>query len=112
MGHAIALSWQVILAVGKDLPCRYLLQLLSLVHVPADVSWWCGGLNRGTQYMRLGDFIVQSDLSHFFGNDLEGHDHVREDDLANFFPFFDMEALGINDAHLLQDCGFSRFAGT
>lgn len=65
-----------------------------------------------TQYMRLGEFIVHSDLSHLFGNDLEGHNHVREDNLANFFPFFEMEALGIDDAHLLQNRGLPGFAGT
>lgn len=56
--------------------------------------------------MRLWKFVVHADLSHLFGNDFKGHDHVGEDDLANFLPFLEMETLGVDDAHLFQDGGF------
>lgn len=56
--------------------------------------------------MRLWKIVVHTDLSHLFGNDFEGHDHVGEDHLANFLPFLEMEPLGVDDAHLFQDGGF------
>ena len=57
--------------------------------------------------MRFLQFVIHTDLPHFFGNDLEGHDHVRKDDLPNLFPLIQMKALGVDDPHLLQD---GRFA--
>lgn len=107
MGRAIAPSSQARLGVGKSLQYRYLLLPLSLVRVPAKVSRYCSGVDTGVQYMRLWEFIVHADLSHLLRNDLEGHDHVGEDDLANFLPFLEIETLGVDDAHLLQDGGFS-----
>lgn len=63
-------------------------------------------------YVRLSVGVVHPNLSHLFRNDFESHDHIREDDLTDFLSLLQVETLGVDDPHLLQDGGFAGFAGT
>jgi hypothetical protein len=56
--------------------------------------------------------VVLIELPHLLGNDFEGDDHVRKDDLANLFALFEMKAFRVYDPHLFQYRRFSRLAST
>ena len=62
-------------------------------------------------YLRLRVVIFFAKISHLFSNNLEGHDHVGKDDLADLFTLIEVKAFGIDDPHLLQNGGLPRFSG-
>lgn len=63
-------------------------------------------------YRRCRLFIFQAHFTHFLRNNLEGDDQIGENHLTDFLPLVDMKALGIYDAHLLQDGRFARLPST
>lgn len=68
-------------------------------------------MERGTYAIEL-VFECDLELLHGIEDDAEGCEDVVEDDGAPFFLFVLGEALGVDEAHLLQDSGFSALAGT
>lgn len=49
---------------------------------------------------------------HNIQQNLEGDDQIGIDDGARLMPFIVRETTRVNDAHLLDDCGLSRFSRT
>lgn len=62
-------------------------------------------------YLRLRIIIFLAKISHLFSNNLESHDHVGKDDLADLFTLIEVKAFGVDDTHLLQNGGLPRFSG-
>lgn len=58
--------------------------------------------------------ILEADMLcvHNIQQDLEGDDQIGIDDGACLMPFIIRETTRVNDAHLLDDCGLSRFSRT
>lgn len=96
-----ALLWKGI--IGADVFSRCYYSLMFLLESALEP----GGSSMGLMHMRLWYFIVHSDFPHLFRNDLEGDNHIGEDNLADFFSLIQVKALRVNDAHLLQDGRFS-----
>lgn len=66
---------------------------------------------RGAAYN--GGGILKRNLRLFHGleYDVERLHEVAEDDSSPLFPVVLRETAGVNEAHLLEDCGLSALAG-